>query len=128
MLEGERLSPDEMKDIALPVSITADVCWHGGRIIVARHSGVQLVVEAWSSDLSSVQPLFETAMPGGNAGARVHSFQGILWLAYRDAHDRGHLVRLDTGATQDLTPFYNGGRPFAFGEGQCAWQTTVSCS
>ena len=64
-------------------------------------------------------------MPGGNAGARVHSFQGIVWLAYRDAHDRGHLVRLDTGATQDLTPFYNGGRPFAFGEGQCAWQTTV---
>lgn len=114
-----------MKDIALPVSITADVCWHAGRIIVARHSGVQLVVEAWSSDLSSVQPLFETAMPGGNAGARVHSFQGIVWLAYRDAHDRGHLVRLDTGATQDLTPFYNGGRPFAFGEGQCAWQTTV---
>jgi hypothetical protein len=64
-------------------------------------------------------------MPMGNAGARVHSFAGVLWLAYRDAHDRAHLVRLDTQATQDLTPFFNGQRPFAFGDGQCAWQTSA---
>lgn len=109
-----------MKDIALPVSIAADVCWHGGRIMVARHSGAQLVVEAWNSDLSSVQPLFETAMPGGNAAPRICSYLGVLWLAYRDAQDRGHLVRLDDGLSFDLGIVYSQ-RPFTFGNGHVAW-------
>lgn len=114
-----------MKQTILPVSITADVIWHGDQIVVARHSGGQLIVEAWNPDLSSARPLFEVPMPGGNAGARVYSFQGIVWLAYRDGYDRGHLVRLDTLEAQELTPFFNAQRPFAFGEGLFAWQSAV---
>lgn len=116
-----------MKDVTLPVSITVDVCWHQGRIAVARHSGAELVVELWTPDLTDHHSEF-TAPMAGNAGARVHSFQGVLWLAFRDASDRGHLVRLDTRETQDLTPFFNAGRPFAFGDGHCAWQTAVSAA
>lgn len=114
-----------MKDVTLPVSITVDVCWHQGRIAVARHSGTELVVELWAPDLTDHHTEF-TAPMTGNAGARVHSFEGVLWLAFRDASDRGHLMRLDTRQTHDLTPFFNAGRPFAFGDGHCAWQTSVS--
>lgn len=114
-----------MKEIALPISIAADVCWHGDRIVVARHSGPALVIEEWTADLSSSAVLFEVPMRTGNAGARLHSFQGVLWMAYRDAHDHAHLVRVDTRESRELTPFFNGQRPFAFGGGLCAWQTTA---
>ena len=112
-----------MKDTELPNAIVVDVCWRGDRIVVARHDGARLVVEAWVHDLLSADELF-AINTAGNAGQRIIDFDGSLWLAYRDSHDVGHLLRTGTNpARWTLAPFYNAGRPFALGEGLCAWQS-----
>lgn len=107
----------------LPGSISVDVCWHEGRIIAARHSGAGLIVEAFAPDAlehGAPQELASIAMPGGNAAARIASHAGALFLAYRDAGDAGHLVRLDTGEAWELG-LVIGQRPFAIGDGHCAY-------
>lgn len=103
----------------LPVSIVVDVCWHDGRLVVVRQSGSTLVIESFAPDLTEHQTILRVAV-AGNAAARVASFGGACWLAYRDGLDLGHLVRLDTGESFDLGPAF-GQRPFAFGAGRLAW-------
>lgn len=109
-----------MKEITLPVSIGVDVCIHEDRVVVTRQSGFVLVVESFDLELKDHRNILTLDLPEGNAGARVESHGGILWLAYRDASDRGVLTRLDNGEAMELGPVF-GQRPFAFGDGHFAW-------
>ena len=49
---------EPMIEIAIPGAITVDVCWHSGRIYVARHSPPNLIVESYAADLSGVTTTF----------------------------------------------------------------------
>lgn len=110
-----------MKDINLPVCIAVDVCLHEGNIIVARHTGDQVIVEGYDLDLFELGEATRIEGIAGNAAPRIHSWAGVLWLAYRDTFDRGFLIRLDSGEAIQLTPMFNAMSPFAFGRDCVAW-------
>jgi hypothetical protein len=105
----------------LPIAIGIDVCLHHGQIVVARFSGSALMVETFADTLDP-EPTQIHVPVHGNTAARVHSHDGVLWLAYRDANDIGHLVRMDNGLSVELGKVYSQ-RPFAFGRGRLAWLT-----
>lgn len=109
-----------MIEISIAGAITVDVCWHNNRVHVARHSGTQFLVESYAADLTGVQIHFGTTLSGGNAGGRLASWNGQLWACWRDENDGGHLRNIYTGE-EHLLGIVGGQRPFAIGDGYCAY-------
>ena len=108
-----------MIELSIPGAITVDVCWHGGRVFVARHSPPDYIVESYDANLADRQEHFITGV-SGNAAGRLTEHGGHLWTCWRDTNDNGMLRNLSTGMEYFLG-LVGGQRPFAIGDGHLAY-------
>ena len=115
----EELGLGPMIEIGIPGAITVDVCWHNGRLYVARHTPPDFIVESYASNLTDWQQHFIVGI-GGNAGGRLTSYNGNLWVCWRDTNDNGHLRNVFTGM-EIFLGLVGGQRPFAIGAGHLAY-------
>jgi hypothetical protein len=92
-----------------------DVAFHNGALWYVWMEGTRLTVTRDGVEI------LKLTLPGSLGFPRLHSWAGVLWLAYHDGTD-GQLQSLDPmGDPRTLTPCQNND-PICFGDRWVAWQ------
>jgi hypothetical protein len=114
-----------MKTKTLGVGTYPDVAFHGGRIWCVWHSGNAIEIVSLDAETLAERSYAAWMVGVPSIYPKLHSWDGRLWLAYREGQAPYRIVlrEIGTGVQETLTVGH-GEQPVAFGWGDIAWQAS----
>jgi hypothetical protein len=114
-----------MKTKVLGSGTYPDVTLHGGMVWCVWHSGNSIEIVSLDPDTLAERSYAAWVVGVPSIYPKLHSWDGRLWLAYREGLAPYRIVLREIGSGHEETlTVGHGEQPVAFGAGDIAWQST----
>jgi hypothetical protein len=114
-----------MKTKTLGVGTYPDAVFHDGRIWCVWHSGNAIEIVSLDADTLAERSYTAWMVGVPSVYPKLHSWDGRLWLAYREGLAPYRIVLREIGSgVQETLTVGHGEQPVAFGGSDIAWQST----